>query len=46
MIDTVMISEVITINIGQIVDTGDSIDKIEVDQGMNKTIEEEMLQVM
>ena len=34
MIDAVLISEVI-IDIGQIVETGDSIDKIEVDQGMN-----------
>ena len=31
MIDAVMISEVIKIDTGQIVETGDSIDKIEVD---------------
>ena len=30
----------------QIVETGDSIDNIEVDQGMNKIIEEEILEVM
>ena len=46
MIDAVMISEVIKIDIGQIVETGDSIDKKEVDQGMNKIIEEEILEVM
>ena len=39
MIDAVMISEVIKIDTGQIVETGDSIDKTEVDQGMNKVIE-------
>ena len=37
---------VIKIDTGQIVETGDSIDKIEVDQGMNKIIEEEILEVM
>ena len=42
MIDAVMISEVIKIDIGQIVKTGDSIDKTEVDQGMNKIIEENL----
>ena len=36
MIDTVMISEVIKIDISQLVETGDNIDKIEVEQGMNK----------
>ena len=46
MIDAVMISEVIKIDIGQIVGTGDSKDKIEVDQGMNKIIDEEILEVM
>ena len=46
MIDVVMISEVITIDIGQIVETGDNIIKTEVDQGMNKIIEEEILEVM
>ena len=46
MIDTVMISEIIKIDIGQIVEARDSIDKVEVDQGMNKTIEEKILEVM
>ena len=46
MIDTVMINEVIKIDIGQIMETGDSTDKTEVDQGLNKIIEEEMLEVM
>ena len=46
MIDTGMISKIIKIDKGQIVETGDSIDKIEVDQGMNKIIEEEILEVM
>ena len=46
MMDTVMISEIIKIGTGQIVETGDNIDKIEVDQGMNKIIEEEILEVM
>ena len=46
MIDTVMISEVIRIDIDQIVETGDSIDKIEVDQGMTKIIEEIILEVI
>ena len=46
MIDTSLISEVINIDTGQIEETGDSIDKIEVDQGMNKIVEEEMLEVM
>ena len=41
-----MISEVIKIDIGKIVERGDSIDKIEVDQGMNKIMEEEILEVM
>ena len=36
MIDAVKISEVIRIDIDQIMKTGDSIDKIEVDLGMNK----------
>ena len=36
MIDAVMISEIIKIDTGQIVETGDNIDKIEVDQGMKK----------
>ena len=46
MIDAVMISEIIKINTGQIVETGDGIDKAEVDQGMNKIIEEDILGVM
>ena len=46
MIDAIMISEVIRIDIGQIVETGDSIDRIEVDPGMNKIKEEEMLEVI
>ena len=46
MIDAVMISEVIKIDIGQIVETEVSIDKIEVDQGMHKIVEEEILEVM
>ena len=46
MIDTVMTSKVIKVDIGQIVETGDSIDKTEVDQGMNKIIEVEILEVM
>ena len=46
MIDTVMINEVIKIYIGQIVETGDSIDKIEVNLGINKIIDEEILEVM
>ena len=45
MIDVIMISEDIKIDTGQIMDTGDSIDKIQVDQGMNKIIEEEALEV-
>ena len=46
MIDTVMIKKVIKIDIGQIVERGDNIDKIEVDQSMNKIIEEQILEVM
>ena len=45
MIDTVIISEIIKIATGQIVETGDSTDKIEVDQGKNKIIEKEILGV-
>ena len=41
-----MISEVIRIDIDQIVKKGDSIGKIEVDLGMTKIIEEEILEVM
>ena len=46
MIDVVMISKVIRIDIGQIVEIGDSTEKTVVDQGMNKIIEEEILEVM
>ena len=46
MIDAYMISKVIKIDTGKIVETGDSIDKIEVNQGMNKIIEEEIFEVM
>ena len=46
MIDAVMISEVIKIDIGQLVQIGDNVDKIELDQGMKKIIEEEILEVM
>ena len=46
MIDATLISEVIKIDIGQIVEVGDSIDKTEVDQSMNKIIEEEILEVV
>ena len=41
-----MISEVIRIYIDQIVKTGDSIDKMEVDQGMTKIIEEVILEAI
>ena len=43
--DAVMTSEITKIDIGQTVETGDSIDKIEVDRGI-KNIEEEILEVM
>ena len=46
MIDTFTISEVIRIDIGQIVKTGDSVDKIEVDLGIIKIIGEEILEVI
>ena len=42
MIDAIMISQVIRIDIDQIVETGDSIDKTEADPGMNKIIGEEI----
>ena len=38
MTDAVMISEAIRINIDQIVETGDSIDRTEVGLGINKII--------
>ena len=41
-----MINKVIRIDIDQIVKTEDIIDKIEVDQGMNKIIEEVILEVI
>ena len=46
IIDIVMISNVTEIDTGQLVETVDSIDKIEVDQNMNKITEEEILEVM
>ena len=46
MTDAIMISDVIRINIYQIVETGDSIDRIEVGLGMNKIIGEAILEVM
>ena len=46
MLDAIMIREVIRIDIGWIVKTGDSIIKIEVDLGMNKSIGEEIVEVM
>ena len=46
MIDTIIISEVIIIDTGQIVKTGDSIDRIEVSLGMIKIIGEAILEVM
>ena len=41
-----MISKVIRTNIDQIVETGDSIDRIEVGLGMNKITGEEIFEVM
>ena len=41
-----MVSEVIRIDIDEKVKTGGSIDKIEVDLGINKIIEVEILEVM
>ena len=46
MIDAVMISEGIKIDIGQIVETGDSIDKMEADLSLNKIIEGGNFRVM
>ena len=40
MTDAIMISEVIRINIDQIEETGDSIERTEVGLGMNKIIGE------
>ena len=46
MIDVIMIREIIKIGTDQIVVAGKiSIDKIELDQGMNKIIAEEILEV-
>ena len=47
MIDITMINEVIKIGIGQIGEIGELnlMDKVEVDQGMNKIIGEEILEV-
>ena len=45
MMDAIIISEVIRIDIGQIVKTGDSIDRIEVGLGMNKIIGKVILEV-
>ena len=42
MTDAIMIGEAIRTDIGQIVETEDSIDKIEVGLGMNKIIGEEI----
>ena len=46
MIHSITISEVIRIDIGQILETGDSIDKIEVPSHMNKIIEAEIVEVI
>ena len=47
MIHIIMIKEIIKIGIDQIVETGEFnlVDKVEVDQGMNKIIGEEILEV-
>ena len=46
MIDTIMISEIIKIGTDQILVTGEiSLDKIEVDNGMNQIMKEEILEV-
>ena len=46
MTDAIMIGKVIRTDIGQIVETEDSIDKTEADLGINKIIGEEILEVM
>ena len=46
MIDIFTISEVIRKDIDQIVKTGDSIGKTEVDLGINRIIEEKIVEVM
>ena len=45
MKDAIMISEIIKIDIGQILQTEGIIDKIEVDQDIDKIIEVKMLEV-
>ena len=45
MTDAIMISEIIRINIDQIVETGDNIDRTEVGLGMNKIIGEAISEV-
>ena len=44
MTDVIIISEAIRTDIGKIVEIEDSIDKIQVGPGMNKIIEEEILE--
>ena len=44
MIDTIMLREVIRIDIGQIEETGDSIGKTEADPGMYKIIGDGILE--
>ena len=46
MTDAVMISEVIRINIDQIVETGNNTDRTEVGLGMNKILGEAISEVM
>ena len=46
MTDTIMIREVIKINIYQIVEMGDNIDRTKIGLGMNKTIGEAISEVM
>ena len=46
MTDAIMISEAVRTDIDQIVVIEDSIDKIEVGSGMNRIIEEEILEEM
>ena len=46
MIDTIMISEVIRIDIDQMMETEDSIDKTEAHPHMNKIIGEEISEVV
>ena len=46
MADAIMISEVIRINVDQIVETGDNIDRTEVCLGVNKVIGEAISELM